>query len=72
MVSYDTTGTGGYILEAGDYIISLCSDSHAVVDSQIYTVPSDVTYGANNLHNGDLIAAENRFGFAAGDVTAMI
>ena len=69
MASYDTNGTGGYLLEAGDYVISLRTDSHTVVDSQTYTVASDVTYGASNLHNGDLIAAENRFGFAAGDVT---
>lgn len=69
MASYDTYGTGGYLLEAGDYQISLRTDSHTVVDSKICTVSSDVTYGEGNRHNGDLIPAVNRFGFAEGNVT---
>ena len=44
MASYDTYGAGCYVLEAGDYQISINSDSHNVIDSQTYTVVSTVTY----------------------------
>lgn len=69
MASYDTYGTGNYVLEAGDYEISLRTDSHTVVGAKTYTVSSTVTYGEGNTHNGDLIVAENRFNFAEGEVT---
>lgn len=44
MASYDTYGAGCYVLEAGDYEISINTDSHNVIDSQTYTVDSTVTY----------------------------
>lgn len=69
MASYDTYGTGHYVVEAGEYEISLRSDSHTVLDSAVYTVPETIVYDENQTHNGDLIAAENRFDFAEGDVT---
>lgn len=69
MASYGTYGTGNYVLEAGDYEISLRTDSHTVVDSKTHTVSNTVTYGEGNPHNGDLIVAENRFDFAEGEVT---
>ena len=72
LASYDTgkkVSGGGYILEAGEYVLSLRSDSHTVLDETSVTVSSDVVYDQNNLHNGDLVAATNRFDFALGDVT---
>ncbi len=36
MASFDAHGAGAYVLEAGDYIISINSDSHNVIDSQTY------------------------------------
>lgn len=68
MASYDTYGAGSYVLEAGTYEISLRTDSHTVVDSQTYTVTNSVVYNESNLHNGDQVAAINRFGFAEGSV----
>ena len=67
MASYDMSGSGRYVLEAGDYIISINSDSHNVIDSQTYTVSSTVDYSAGR--STDQVPAVNQFGYAAGDVT---
>ena len=67
MVSYDDSGAGCYVLESGDYEISINADSHTVIDSQTYAVGSTVTYGENNKRESDHIAAVNQFGFARGD-----
>lgn len=53
MASYDTYGAGCYVLEAGDYQISINSDSHNVIDSQTYTVASTVTYDESNPRSTD-------------------
>ena len=48
MAAYDSrkikTKDGGYILEAGDYEISIRSDSHTILDSRGFTLSSDVDY----------------------------
>ena len=48
MASYDENGQktegGGYILEQGEYSLSLRSDSHTVCDSKSFTVAEDVKY----------------------------
>lgn len=68
MASFDTHGVGGYLLEEGDYEISLRTDSHTVVDSE--TIPVDeIVYTGDNKHNGDIETAVPRFDFAEGDVT---
>ena len=59
MASYDTYGAGCYVLEAGDYQISINSDSHNVIDSQTYTVASTVTYDESNPRSTDETAAVN-------------
>lgn len=69
MASYDTYGAGCYVLEAGDYQISINSDSHNVIDSQTYTVASTVTYDESNPRSTDDTAAVNQFAYAEGDVT---
>lgn len=43
MASFDTYGAGAYILEAGDYIISINTSSHDIIDTQTYTVGSTIT-----------------------------
>ena len=68
MASYDYQNAQAYVLEAGDYEISLRTDSHTVVDSQIYTVDETVTYGSDNARSTDLTAATNQFDFAEGDI----
>lgn len=42
MASYDDTGYGCYVLEHGDYIVSLNADSHTVLDSETVTVDADM------------------------------
>lgn len=48
MASYDSSQIkvegGGYILEAGDYVISVRSDSHTVVAEEKFTVDKDIDY----------------------------
>lgn len=62
--SYDSgikvTG-GGYILEAGDYAVSVRADSHTVLAEETFTVDSDVIYDANNKRSSDVVAATNKF-----------
>ena len=50
---------GGYILEAGDYVVSVRSDSHTVIAEESFNVASDVSYA--NGRASDLIPAVNRF-----------
>ena len=70
MASYDQKDTKAYVLEQGDYDISIQSDSHHVIDHQKVTVKDTVTYNSDsNTHNGDAVAATNEFDYAAGDVT---
>lgn len=68
MASYDYQNAQAYVLEAGDYEISIRSDSHTVLDTAVYTVPETIVYDADNPRSSDQTAATNLFGDAAGDV----
>ena len=67
MASYDTYGAAAYVLEAGDYIISINSDSHTVLDSEVYNVPSTIVY--SDGRSTDKTAPTNQFENVEGDVT---
>ena len=67
MASYDTYGAAAYVLEAGDYVISINSDSHTVLDSEVYNVPSTIVY--NDGRSTDKTAPTNQFENVEGDVT---
>lgn len=75
MASYDYSGIksadGAYVLEAGEYSVSIRSDSHTVLDERTVSVAKDVIY--DEAHDGaresDEIVATNQFSFAEGDVT---
>ena len=69
MASFDTYGTGCYVLEAGTYTLSLRTDAHTVMDSFDFTLASTILYDEDNLHNGDLTVADSKLGFAEGEVT---
>ena len=70
MASYDYKGVKAYVLEKGDYDISIQSDSHHVIDHKAITVKDTVTYDSDsNTHNGDKTVATNQFDDVAGDVT---
>ena len=71
MAAYDSEGIkvngGGYILEAGDYTISVRKDSHTVSDQTSFTVDADVTG-----RTSDLIPAVNVFeDYARGSFTQL-
>ena len=69
MASYDEKGAGCYVLEKGDYIISVNSDSHTILDSKTYTVGSTVTFDESNPRKSDDIAAVNVLQDAQGNAT---
>ena len=70
MASYDEKTNEAYVLEHGDYEITLNSDSHTVLDSKTISVKNDVIY--NEEHDGarsdDKTPATNQFAGAEGDV----
>lgn len=64
LASYDGQGIkvsgGGYILEAGEYVLSVRSDSHTVCDRYSFTVADDTVYN-ETARSTDNVAAVNRF-----------
>ena len=66
MASYDSSGiktaNGGYVLEAGDYVMSVRSDSHTVLDSRTFTVADDQIG-----RTSDKTTAENQFDYINGE-----
>ena len=75
MASYDALGLktehGGYVLEAGEYVLSIRSDSHTVLDDVRFSVEEDVNYSETGSE-GDLTAATNRFpDFSRGRVESL-
>ena len=69
MASYDENHAKAYVLEKGDYVISINSDSHTVLDQKTYTADKDVVYKGENKRASDDTAATNVFEDAKGDVT---
>ena len=68
MASFDYQNAKAYVLEAGDYEISINKDSHNKIASKTYTVASTVTYGQDNKRSTDQVAAVSQFAYAQGDV----
>ncbi|WP_404332241.1 glycoside hydrolase family 3 C-terminal domain-containing protein [Mesobacillus maritimus] len=69
MASYDSKGAKAYVLEAGDYRISINSNSHTILDEQTYSVDSPIVYDGEEGRSSDLLTATNRFDEVAGEVT---
>lgn len=70
MASYDNKNAKAWVLEKGDYDISIQSDSHHVIDSEKINVADTITYDSeSNTHNDDQTVATNQFDYAADDVT---
>ncbi|WP_231915998.1 glycoside hydrolase family 3 protein [Microbacterium karelineae] len=70
MASYDYEEALAYVLEAGDYELSLRTDSHtpaAGVDPVAYTVDEDIVYDAESPRSSDEAPVTNQFD----DVSAM-
>ena len=73
MASYDSTGiktaNGGYILEAGDYTLSIRSNSHTVLDAATFTIDSDIDYSVTGRESDDAVATNQFQDYSAGTVT---
>lgn len=69
MASYDDNNAKAYVLEAGNYEISINADSHTVLEAKTYTVDSTVVYSGDNAKSTDEIAATNVFDYADGGLT---
>lgn len=71
MASYDYQNNRCYVLEHGDYTVSIRSDSHTVLDSYRTTVDKDIIYNDANdgARSSDVVTAESKFDFAQGDIT---
>lgn len=69
MASFDTYGEGCYVLEAGDYEISINSDSHNKIASGIYHVDEDIVYNEGNERASDEEVAVTKLGAVEGNFT---
>ena len=71
--SYDShaikTANGGYVLEAGDYELSIRSDSHTVLDSVSFVVDADVDYSANGRPSDSAVPVNQFQEYSTGNVT---
>ncbi len=67
MASYDYQDEKAYILDEGDYVISVNSDSHNILDQRIYTLDEKIVYDGEG-RSSDELTATNLFDDAAGDV----
>ena len=73
MASYDANeikvAGGGYILEAGEYTVSVRSDSHTVLDQATFTVDSDINYSESARTTDNVVATNQLNDYTAGNVT---
>ena len=69
MASYDADHAKAYVLDQGDYGISIRSDSHRPIQSDTVNIAHTVTYDKSNPRSVDKVAATNRFDDAKGTVT---
>ncbi|WHP16876.1 glycoside hydrolase family 3 protein [Cellulomonas sp. ES6] len=64
MASYDYADAAAYVLEAGDYELTVRTDSHTVAagtEPFTYTVDSDVVYSGENHRASDAAEVTNQF-----------
>lgn len=69
MSSYDSYNAAAYVLEAGDYRISIRANSHNIIDEQIVSISETIVYDENNKRSTDESVATNQFEDAEGEVT---
>ncbi len=71
MASYDYLGYGSYVVEKGEYEISLRKDSHTVTETRNITIDEDIIYNDQNegARSSDAETAINQFDYAHGDLT---
>lgn len=71
MASYDSEGIkvqgGGYILEEGEYGISVRSDAHTVDAEETFTVDADIDYSTDGRSTDDAVAVNQFEDYSRGD-----
>lgn len=73
MASYDYLGHKAYVLEKGDYVLSLRTDSHTPaqgVEPLTYTVENDVVYTGENHRASDAAPVTNQFDDVSAEFSA--
>lgn len=68
MASFDSVNEKSYVLESGDYGISIRTDSHNIIDEKTYNVKDTVVCNENNKRSTDEEAAVSRLADSEGDV----
>ena len=73
LAAYDSQGVktanGGYILESGEYGVSVRANSHEVLDERTFNVDRDIDYSVDG-RSSDGVTANNRFqDYSVGNVT---
>ena len=61
MASYDHRDAKAYVLESGDYEISINRDSHHTIDTADVTVPETIVYSGDDHRASDAAEVTNRF-----------
>ena len=73
MASYDSsaikTANGGYVLEAGEYTLSVRANAHTELDSVTFTVDSDVDYSVNGRESDNDVAVNRFQDYSTGNAT---
>lgn len=71
MASYDYQNSKAYVLESGDYEISIREDSHHVIDTQTVYVDKTITYSGDHTRSTDQTEVTNQFDNARGEFTVL-
>ncbi|MCP1102782.1 beta-glucosidase [Aequitasia blattaphilus] len=69
LASYDSEDAKAYVLEEGDYKISVRGDSHRILDEKTVSEKETIVYDEDNKRSTDEVVATNAFDHVAGDVT---
>ncbi|SEA92759.1 beta-glucosidase [Pseudobutyrivibrio sp. ACV-2] len=69
MASFDAYNNGCYVLESGDYVVSINGDSHTILDSVTYNVAEDVIYDEKKPRTSDKNAATVKLDYVESGVT---
>ena len=61
MASYDENNAKAYVLEKGDYVISINSDSHTVLDQKTYTADDDCSIYREKIKEHQMILQQQMY-----------
>ncbi|KFI94152.1 putative beta-glucosidase A [Bifidobacterium saguini DSM 23967] len=61
MASYDADNARAYVLEAGDYGISINANAHESIAEQTVNIPQTITYSGDNHRSSDAGEVTNEF-----------